>query len=86
MDITPRFEPEPPSENDVFEVDGKHIEMMDWLTDELKYRVRTVAAHAYCRGKNREGPDTAFTEQEIMRGVERIRLRLEAEDEFIWTD
>ena len=61
-------------------------EMMDWLTDELKYRVRTVAAHAYCRGKNREGPDTAFTEQEIMRGVERIRLRLEAEDEFIWKD
>ena len=53
---------------------------MDWLTDELKYRVRTVAAHAYCRGKHREGPDTAFTEQEIMRGVERIRLRLEAKD------
>lgn len=26
MDITPRFEPEPPSENDVFEVDGGHIE------------------------------------------------------------
>ena len=61
-------------------------EMMDWLADELRYRVRTVAAHAYCRGKHREGPDTAFTEQEIMRGVERIRLRFEAEDGFIWKD
>lgn len=26
MDITPRFEPEPPSEDDVFEVDDRHIE------------------------------------------------------------
>jgi len=46
----------------------------DTLADEVKYRLRTVAAHAYMRGKQGFEPDTALTQGE----VEKMCARLDA--------
>ena len=52
-------------------------ELYERLCDELKFRVRNVAAHAFVMGKRRGGQDSAFVEEQITFGSNCIRNIIE---------
>lgn len=54
-------------------------ELYERLCDELEFRVRNAAAHAFVMGKRRGGQDSFFVEEQITFGSRCIRNILDQE-------